>query len=198
MFSFIRSRKLRKYTEGALRFIKGVYRPSDGQEPDAPIPSPAPEQTSNALPEAHVRYSSVAYSDFYSLPSSRTDRERRLAFILDSVQEKTFVEKLAEYIRGSGRTETEIYKAAQIDRRLFSRMMSDSAYRPSKDTAIAFAFALRLGEDDAADLLNRAGYAFSKSVRRDTAFHYFFRERIYDLTDINILLTNLGEKPLGC
>ena len=107
---------------------------------------------------------------------------------LDKATNKTFVDALIAHINN---------KAAQIDRRLFSKIMSDRQYKPSKDTAIAIALALRLTLSEATDMLSRAGYTFSHSNKKDIIVEYFFRERIYKLDDINEVLYNLGQKIIG-
>ena len=112
-------------------------------------------------------------------------------------REKTFVEKLMELIDEKGLTDPQVYKKAQIDRRLFSKMMSDVSYQPAKDTCIAIALAMQLKLNEAKDLLSRAGYTLSRSLRRDVMIEYFFLEGISDLYDVNEVLTRLGEKKLG-
>ncbi len=116
---------------------------------------------------------------------------------LDKTTNKTFVDALIAHINKKGLRDSEVYKAAQIDRRLFSKIMSDRQYKPSKDTAIAIALALRLTLSEATDMLSRAGYTFSHSNKKDIIVEYFFRERIYQLDDINEVLYNLGQKIIG-
>ena len=76
-------------------------------------------------------------------------------------------------------------------------MVSNRDYKPSKDTAIALAFALRLSLDEANDLLSRAGYTFSHSNKRDIIIEYFFREGIFNLMDVNEVLYRLDQKIIG-
>ena len=116
---------------------------------------------------------------------------------LDKTTNKTFVDALIAHINKKGLRDSEVYKAAQIDRRLFSKIMSDRQYKPSKDTAIAIALALRLTLSEATDMLSRAGYTFSHSNKKDIIVEYFFREQIYKLDDINEVLYNLGQKIIG-
>ena len=116
---------------------------------------------------------------------------------LDNTTNKTFVDTLIVHINKKGMRDSEVYKAAQIDRRLFSKIMSDRQYKPAKDTAIALAIALQLSLDEANDLLSRAGYTFSHSNKKDIIIEYFFREHIYKLDDINQVLFNLGQKIIG-
>ncbi len=117
--------------------------------------------------------------------------------ILDRTTDKTFVETLSLHIYRKGLRDTEVYKAAQIDRRLFSKIMSDRDYTPSKDTVLALSFALHLSLPEATDILRRAGFALSHSNKRDVIIEYFFRQGIYDLYTVNQVLFNLEQKPLS-
>jgi len=116
---------------------------------------------------------------------------------LDQYLDVTFSDAIARYIREDGWRDSDVYKAAQIDRRLFSKIMSDRHYKPSKDTAIALAIALELSLKQAEDLLSRAGYTLSHSSKRDVIIEYFIREGIYNLSDINEVLYRLDQKILG-
>ena len=104
---------------------------------------------------------------------------------------------MLSYIREKDLTEPEVYKAAQIDRRLFSKIISNKDYKPSKDTVLAFIFALRLTLGEGKDLLERAGYTLSHSIRRDIILEYFIKERVYNLNNINAFLYNMSEKIIG-
>ena len=93
--------------------------------------------------------------------------------MLEKATKLTFVEQVNEYIKNKGLRETTVYKAAQMDRRLFSKVMSDRTYKPSKDTALAMAYSLHLTLEEAEDLLDRAGYSLSNSDKRDIVMGFF-------------------------
>lgn len=116
---------------------------------------------------------------------------------LDDTLNLTFVDMLIRYINMRGWRDSKVYKAAQIDRRLFSKIMSDRRYKPSKDTALALAIALKLTLEQTDDLLDRAGYTLSHSDKRDVIIEYFIHERIYNLADINEVLYKLDQKIIG-
>ena len=118
-------------------------------------------------------------------------------WLMDQVENHTFANKLSDYIAQKGMRDPAVYKAANMDRRLFSKIMTDYGYQPSKDSVLALAFALKLTPDEANDLLEGAGYTLSHSIRRDVVIEYFFRSKIYRLTDINIVLDQLGLKMIG-
>ena len=50
--------------------------------------------------------------------------------------------------------------------------------------ALAFAIALELSIDEAKDLLNSAGFAFSRSSKTDIIVAYFLQNKIYDMFEI--------------
>lgn len=122
-------------------------------------------------------------------PVSRILRE------LDDNTNKTFVDKMLEHISRRHMKDADVYKAAQVDRRLFSKIVSDREYKPAKDTCVAFAFALKLTLPEAEDLLSRAGYTLSHSSKRDVVIEYFFKEHIYNLNDVNGVLYQLQQDP---
>lgn len=130
------------------------------------------------------------------LQASTASTDQVLAFI-DLQMESGFVDKMLEYIDQKNMKDSQVYKAAQVDRRLFSKIVSDRAYKPAKDTCLALAFALRLSFNEANDLLSRAGYTFSHSSRRDVILEYLFKEQVYNLTEINEILYHLQQKPIG-
>lgn len=59
-----------------------------------------------------------------------------------------FSETLLQLIDRTGKKDSEIYKKANVDRKLFSKIRNNMDYRPSKTTALAFAFALELDVDE--------------------------------------------------
>ena len=72
-----------------------------------------------------------------------------------------------------------------------------STYRPTKQTAQALAIALELSIDEADDLLERAGYAFSHSNKGDIIVEYFLVNKIYDIFAVNEALYHYDQPLLG-
>ena len=62
-----------------------------------------------------------------------------------------FTETLLKLIDQSGKKDSEIYKKANVDRKLFSKIRNNPDYKPSKATAIAFAIALELDMEATAE-----------------------------------------------
>ena len=109
---------------------------------------------------------------------------------------ESFHDMLFLRIDMSGMTDVEVYKRANIDRKLFSKIRSNPAYHPRKNTVLALAIALKLNLDDTIDLLARAEYALSPGSKGDLIVKYFIERGIYDIMTINFALDEYGQQIL--
>ena len=109
----------------------------------------------------------------------------------------TFQERLLHLIDEQDLPDPVVYKKANLDRKLFSKIRSNAAYRPSKNTVLALAIALELDLTQTKDLLARAGFAFSPSSKFDLIVQYCFEKGIYDIFEVNALLFSYDQPLLG-
>ena len=126
----------------------------------------------------------------------KTASPRSLDDVISQVGE-TWQESLLRLIDEKGYTDAEVYKRANVDRKLFSKIRSNKYYQPKKATAVAFALALNLNLDETKDLLGRAGYAFSPGSRFDLIIEYFIEQEVYDFYTINLALFDHDQPLLG-
>ena len=114
-------------------------------------------------------------------------------------KEKSFGWKLFELIDKSGMTDVECYKKANVDKKTFSKIKCNpDTYKPSKQTAVAFAIALKLNLDETQELLATAGLTLSKSFVFDKIIRYFIQKGNYNIFEINEALFEFDQVLLGC
>ena len=118
--------------------------------------------------------------------------------LLDALSkaEDTFSQYLLKLIDSSGMTDAQVYKKANIDRRLFSKIRNNKDYTPSKPTVLSLAIALELNLDKTNDLLRKAGFALSHSNKFDIIIEYFISNQIYDIYKINETLFSFDQNIL--
>ena len=91
-------------------------------------------------------------------------------------------------IWNKGLSEIQIYKTANIDRRLFSKIRSDSEYHPQKQTILPLLIALKLDISEAEDLLARAGFAFSPNNPTDVIYRFCIENKIFNMNTVEELI----------
>lgn len=149
----------------------------------APAPCAAPEPVKSTPPKKSRLFSSAVKS---------------LDELLSRRHEETFSEMLLRLVDEKGFAKDSIvYKRANIERSVFSKLRSNKHYTPSKSTAVALCIALELNLDQTKDLLARAGYALSPSSLGDVIVSFFIENSQYDIFEINAALFQYNQPCLG-
>ncbi len=166
MFSDIESYIDENYVD--LKIARDRYRSRESELLDVQLRTGAPMQISEVADEAPM----FSYE------------QRAMSFEL----EEPFNETLLRIIDSKGKTDAEVYKRANMDRRLFSKIRSKDNYSPSKRTVLALCIALELTLDETEKLLKNAGFALSHSKKFDVIVEYFIVNGKYDIFEINNVL----------
>ena len=169
--------------------------PPQEAEQKKPVRLEAPKQPSaykTPNSAANISPGPVKIPDFLKKDSGRPELDKVLA-----QKEESFSEMLLRMIDEKDLKDSDVYKRANIDRRLFSKIRADEDYVPSRKTAISFCLALQLELEEAKKLLATAGYTLSASSRFDLIIMYLIEKCEYNIHFVNIVLDDYGEGTLS-
>lgn len=110
---------------------------------------------------------------------------------------ESFQARLFRMIDERKMTDAEVYKGANIDRKLFSKIRCSTDYIPKKKTIVALAIALKLNLDDTKDLLASAGLALTNNSKFDVIISFCIENGIYNIFEVNALLFQFDQPILG-
>ena len=144
-------------------------------------------------------YIQEKYLEEYNIPTGQKAPDIDLYQLEDLMKEmeETFSDRLIHLIDQKGLKDPDVYKKANIDRKLFSKIKNNKNYKPSKATCIAFAIALELNLDETRDLIGKAGYALTHSSKFDIIIEYFILEGNYNSFEINEVLFAFDQPMIG-
>lgn len=106
--------------------------------------------------------------------------------------ESTFSEHLIDLLKECGEKDSDVYRRAEISRQLFNKIINKKDYQPNKSTVIQLALGLRLNLAETQKLLEKAGYALTRSSKADLVVQYFIERGEYSIVVINTALFDCG------
>lgn len=106
--------------------------------------------------------------------------------------EKTFSEYLLDLLREREEKDSAVYKRAEVSKQLFSKILNNRDYQPSKSTVLQLAIGLQLDLPQTRKLLEKAGYALTRSSKTDLVVQYYIERKIYSVSFINEALYDCG------
>ena len=124
-------------------------------------------------------------------------KSNEISDFIKNNRESTFAQLLFGFIDDRNLSDSDVYKRAGIDRRHFSKIRSNSDYRPGKNTIIALSIALELNEEEMGKLLCAAGYSLSNNDTFDLVIKFCLEKKIYDIDSINQALDYFSLKTLA-
>jgi len=190
MFGFFRKQKKADYIEQVIAYIDRVY--TEPSVKDTGGVKYSVRMTDEPKKEDNFEAVSSAMDQYF-----KTGEAKFLMAELERAKEKTFTEMLMWHIAKSGKKDSAVYNAAQIDRRLFSKIISNPQYKIQKKTVYAFALALELSIDETSEMLLKAGFGLSNSQVFDLIIKFFIEKNIYDIELINAALYHYDQPLLG-
>ncbi|MBQ6655628.1 MAG: macro domain-containing protein [Erysipelotrichaceae bacterium] len=179
-------RKMAQSHESLLGFLKKEYGESAGYFDEEPEEEPLSFLTDGSV------LSAFGSAPVGIVPDGAAAQTPDFRVTADS-----FTTALLKIIDEKEMLDPDVYRRANLDRKLFSKIRSDEHYQPSRNTAIALTIALRLSLEEANELLEKAGYRIGHSNLADEIIRHCFLNHIYNIHEVNELLFVNGQKTLG-
>ncbi len=129
--------------------------------------------------------------------NSNTNKTKESLEEVLAVHKESFGDRLFRLIDEKGYNDSEVYKRANVDRRVVSRLRQEPDKNITKNTALALAVGLRLSVEETKEFIELAGWGLSPSKKYDRIIRYFIENGNYDMTEINEALFKYTKKTLG-
>ncbi len=113
-------------------------------------------------------------------------------YIKERFKDETFVDMMFRLMKERNLTSSDIVRRANIDHKYFSKLNTNSDYKPSKKNVCALAIALHLDNATAKQFIKKAGYILTSANKFDLVLRYCFENGIYDIHKVNELLYDQG------
>lgn len=113
----------------------------------------------------------------------------------DKIKTMPFIDYIYFIMDMKNLTPSEVYKNADIDRRTWSKIISNQMI-PSLEMTVKIAIGLQLTNEECKILLKKLNYTLSRSSDFALVIRYCLENKIYSLIKINEILYEKGLKTL--
>lgn len=144
----------------------------------------------------HITVTEFSLREAEAVFSPDIMKEEDLENYISAKRSASFAEVLFRFIDYKGYTDSDVYKKAGIDRRHFSKIRTNPAYRISKSSAVSLSIALKLNKKETEKLLHSAGFSLSNNDTFDLIIQFCLEQEIYDIDYVNQALDQFDLKPL--
>lgn len=141
--------------------------------------------------------------DFKNYDDKKIIEELKCLIISSYEKADSFWKILNKFKEKRGiKKDSDLYRAANVSKKVFNAIKSNDFYCPSKQTIMAFVISLRLNEEEARELFSSAGIELCSSRADDTLYDFLIRSNFIqnpyvDINMINEFLDELDLPPLG-
>lgn len=175
--------------------------PMPARKPAAPAPKAAKAKrrrpAEEKADEDHISFECACALPKPAVPAEDAELPDGLQSWIER-QDESFSLMLQKLIDKKGMDDVSCYKKANVSRKTYWKIVNDANYRPSKNTVIAFAIALKLNYEETQRLLRSVGFSLSESFVFDRIIEYYIDRQIYDVFEINAALYHFDQPLLGC
>lgn len=178
--------------ERASKFSIGSSLPFDGDDTSAPSIGRVKGLPDGPKLRPSIRRVKLAQD----LPPAASRDMKKIPDL--NRENPSFAAMLVRYVNERfGGDAPKVYNAAHVSRKTYSAIAGNELRPVSKVVAVQFALALQLTRTEADEFLKAAGYAFSPAILEDIIVCACIEEKVYDIDDINSLLSEYNAKPFA-
>lgn len=143
-------------------------------------------------PEPHVMF-----SDYLGYEAFLKNKDMYIKENDKFIREHSFTTYLTQLLQKKNLDNVTVYKRAGIDRKLFSKIISNHYYKPSKRTILALAIGMQCNREETLEMLDCGGFTLSDKIMTDLIISYCISKNIYDMGEVNKILQAYDQPMLG-